>query len=372
MNMLEGRIGRQESVCILIQAMGSICTFSLHTLAMYENGNTAYIWMPMGIALAALAGLAVRRCMSRMGEYDLSTLYHNALGRVLGGAALIAVAIALLWQCSSLLNHFLSDLHGYIFPTCRYGAVIFWVVIAVAYIAWGGLERIARTGKCIAPLVGLVLLIALLLPFKGYRVYRLYPFPGDTLWVIAGLCLRSFAQMLPVILLTLSFTDALQGEASVARTILIGSAAAFVLVLLVQLAMGLVFTAEQLEELNMPLFRLNMNLLSDGYYLRQDKSSVFIWLMAAILGAAYLLYGFAYLICKATGAQNIRPALLTGTVSLICILLLRREALFSLFEGVQAWISHFGGYLVLPPLLLACVVCFIKKKRNGGVRRHDA
>ncbi|MDO5110754.1 MAG: GerAB/ArcD/ProY family transporter [Clostridia bacterium] len=372
MKMLEGRIGRQESVSILVQAMAAICIFSLHTLTVYENGNTTYIWMPLGIALAVAGGLAVRSCMSRTGQSDLIALYRGGLGRLLGCASLLAVAIALLWQCSSLFNHFLSDLHSYIFPTDRYGAVIFWVVLAVAYIAWGGLERIARTGKCIAPLVGFVLLITLFMPVKGYRLYRLFPFPGDTVGAIAGLCLRSFAQMLPVILLTLSLTSALQGERMVRQTIAIAGAVAFVLVLLVQLALGLVFTAEQLANMNMPLFRINMNLLSDGYYLRQDKASVFIWLMAAVPGGAYLLYGFAYLFCKATGGENIRPALLTGTVLLICILLLRREALFGLFEGVQTWISHFGVYLILPPLLLACVVQSVREKRKGGAKQHDA
>ena len=370
--MLEGRIGRQESVCILVQAMASICIFSLHTLIAYEKGNTTYIWMPTGIALSVLAGLGVRWCMSRTGAHDLTGLYRGALGRVLGGASLLAVAAALLWQCASLFNHFLSDLHGYVFPTSRYGAIIFWVMLAVAYIAWGGLERIARTGKCVAPLVGFTLLITLLLPIEGYRLYRLYPFPGDTAGGILMLCLRCFVQMLPVVLLTLSFTDALQGEKPVKSTIILAGAIAFLLVMLVQLALGLVFTAEQLTNMNMPLFRINMNLLSNGYYLRQDKVSVFIWLMGAVPGGAYLLYGFAYLFCKATGGRNIRPALITGTVLLSCILLLRREALFKLFEGVQGWISHYGGLTILPPVALSFVLQLCKEKRKGAVGRHDA
>lgn len=372
MKMLEGRIGRQESVCILVQAMAAGCIFSLHTLIVHEAGNTTFLWMPAGIALSILAGLGLRWCMSRVDAYDLVALYHGALGRILGGVALLAVAISLLWQCSSLFNHFLSDMHGYVFPTSQYNAIIFWVVLTVAYIAWGGLERIARTGKCVAPLVGVVLLITLLVPIEGYQIYRLFPFPGDNARTIATLCLRCFVQMLPVVLLTLSFTEALQGEVPVKRTLIIAGIIAFMLVMLVQLALGLVFTAEQLTQMNMPLFRINMNLLSNGYYLRQDKMGVFIWLMGAIPGGAYLLYGSAYLFCKATGGKNIRPALLSATALLSCILWLRRGALFELFEELQNWIRQYGGLMILPPALLSVILQSCKGRKKGGVRQHDA
>lgn len=365
--LLDGHIGRQEGVSLLGISLFTLCAFTFYSAIAYARGNTTFIWLPASILLAFGGMATALRWMRRYEAGDLAALYRMGLGKMGAGVALLLVSALLFSQAVALSTGFVGALHSYVYATAPYGVIVPWVIFPSAYLAWGGLERIARTAKCFGAFLAFVLLLMLLMPGNGYQVYRLLPLQyGEG---AAGLALRILAgtvKSLPVLIFAACLSRAMQGTDNVRRVVRGGAWVAAALILLTQLAIGLTYTPEQLSELYMPLFRLNMALLKEGYLLRLDKMVIFIMLLGVLIGIAVCLYGAAYLSCRVLRAENIRPAILTGAVLLwtLCYAQYEHVQVYGWMAKAQVWVDTYGWCFLWAPLSAACGSAALRRRKK--------
>ncbi len=364
MKLREGRIGKQEGVCALATAIVCASIFALNSAYAYENGNTSYIWLPLGIGVGLLGALIAAWLMKRSRCDDLSHFYLYSMGPVFGRVSMLLLAAALLYQAYSIQVVFVGALHSYVFPISRYEAIIAWVALGTIYIAYGGLERIGRSAKCVAALAAAGLLAAILLPVKAFSWFRLFPFPGDTVYEIAERTVTNSFRALPAMLCMLSLSGGMQGRDNAKKTIWIAAAFAVATVFLTQLALAFTFTSTQIKDIYMPLFRVDMTVLTGNYYLRQDKLGLFLWFFAMLPAAAYLQYGAGCLFCRATGFADIRPPLLSFSAWMIFAQLWQHSGFYGVFEALRDWMDNYGFLIVWLPLISGVVLsCFKRKKK---------
>lgn len=366
MKLREGRIGVQESVSVLALLFAGICIFTIESASIYADGNTSYIFLPAGILLALLFALCALWVMNRKGYANLNELYYASMGPLLGRFALLLLCLTLLYQALELQTVFIQALHSYIYRASRYEAIIAWVMFPVLYIAWGGLERIGRSAKCVALFAAFGLLAMLLLPLKAYAWFRLFPFPDKAVLQIGINTVTSSFRTLPAMLGTLTLCSGMQGKSNVKKSILIAALCALGLVFLTQFCLGLTFTSEQIKEIYMPLFRIDMTKLPGSYYFRQDKVGLFLWLFGLYPAISYLFYNAAILFCKTLGVNDIRPVLLTFFAWVMFAQIWVCDSFFILFQSIKLWVDQYGFVLVAAPLLIASAMGSILKNRRIG------
>ncbi len=364
MRLREGRIGIQESVSVLTLALTGLCVFTLDSKTAYAPGNTTYIWLPAGVLLALLSALLVAYVM-RKGDYgDLMQLYYAGLGPVFGRASLLVLAAVLFYQSLKLQTSFINALQSYIFADSQYEPIALWIMLPALYIAWGGLERIGRSAKCVTFLAALSMLIVLVAPAKAFSLFRLFPFPGDPMGKIGIKTLSSTAEALPSLLLALGLCGGMQGRSNAKKSITIAALIAAALVFAVQLALALVFTSTQLQSMYMPLFRIDMTMLPGSYFVRQDKIELFLWIFGAIPALAFLEYGIALLFCKTTGMRDIRPALLSVFLWMLFCQLWLNSGFYASYESALRWMDAYGFIPVYAPLIAALIIAALAAKKK--------
>lgn len=350
MKLKEGRIGEQEGVCILCVVIVLMSVFTLNSRSAYANGNTSYIWLPLGIALAGGASVFSLAMMKRVGEEELSGYYFYGLGGLFG-----RVALVLIWQAFLLQVSFASALHSYVFQKSQYTSILFWIAAVGFYIAWGGLERIARSAKCISALLGIFLLAAVLAPSKAFSLFRLFPFPGESVAKIGEKTVSASLNALPALLCLQSMKTGMQGLDNMKKISLISVPISLGLVFVVQGALALTYVSTELREMFMPMFRIDMTLLLGDYQLRQDKTTLLLWLMGAMPASAYFEYGAAFLICRIGAIRDIRIPLLVIFIVLSIALPMTYSA-YHAFSQAQGWMEAFGWWIVWLPMLVCGLI----------------
>ena len=363
MKLREGRIGKQEGVCILCIIIVLMSVFTLNSKTAYDRGNTSYIWLPAGILLAvAGAGLSLF-CMERSGKEELCGFYFFGLGGILGRLALFALAAVLIWQSFLLQSSSASALHSYVFQNSRYSAILFWIAAGGFYIAWGGLERISRSAKCVSALLAVLLLAAVLAPIKAFSFFRLFPFPGDSLINIGKKGIWASVNALPALLCLQCLNRGMQGSRNTLKVSMISAPICVALVFIVQWALALTYVGTELREMFMPMFRIDMTLVLGDYQLRQDKTTLFLWLMGAMPAAAFFEYGAAYLICKIGSIRDIRIPLL-GIFAVLCVALPLAYRFYPIFYALRLWMEAYGTWMVWPPMLICSASAVLRSSRK--------
>ncbi|MBE5785758.1 MAG: hypothetical protein E7330_08185, partial [Clostridiales bacterium] len=271
MKLSEGRIGNAEGISLLGITLAVNGIFVLDIAEEYRHGNMTYLSFPAAILLALVEFMLLWGAMRLSGKKDLGSLLGYAFGKT-GGSIVTVLLIALLFlDAYCLLSRFVTMVHTLVYGNDTAFAILLSALAAAVFIALRGLECIGRLAKCFALVLLLLLLGELLLPIKSYEAYRLFPFPADNLPRAAADAFHgSFATVPPLVLL-LCLTDGLQGMKSTRR---IGVAAAFTGALLTgasQLCIGMVYSADELQNTFIPLYELNIKTVAESYFFRLDK-----------------------------------------------------------------------------------------------------
>lgn len=365
MHLAEGRIGKQESMSLTALAVVMSVVFTLDGMTAYTSGNATYIALPAAVLLSLGLFLLIHRAMVKMHAsslFDLCERTFGPAGKYISGPLIIALYIFAAW---AMLERFTTIMHSVIFVTSPYSPILTWVIAAVVFLAMKGLECLARTAKTLALFIGIVILVQLALAVDGYRLYRLAPFPADQVGGIAMMSVKSTAFAFPPLMGLLCAAPALQGMKNVRLAGVRGALAATVMVALIQLCIGMAFTYKELDNLTIPLFRIDMilSVKTDAY--RADLLSVLVLLIGAILSAAYFIFSASAIFTKVFTIYDMRPAAASISATIACLLLL--EHLQDNW-GVHMAVAGIKNYawIALAPFALMAIVALVKAKLKGG------
>ncbi len=365
MHLAQGRIGKQESMGLTALAVVMSVVFTLDEMSAYTNGNATYIALPAAVLLSLVLFLLVHRAMAKMQAssfFDLCERTFGTFGKYISGILIIAFYVFAAW---AMLERFTTVIHSVIFITSHYSPILMWVIVAVAFFAMQGLECISRTAKILALFIGIVVLVQLAVAMDGYRLYRLAPFPADQVGGIALLSLKSMTFAFPPLLALLCAAPALQGMKNVRQAGVRGAMAAVVMVALIQLCVGMAFTYKELENLTIPLFRIDMILSIETDAYRADLLSVLILLIGAIVSAAYFIFSASAIFTKVFTVYDVRPAAASISATIASLLLFEHLQDNWGVHAVVAGIKNYA-WIALAPFALLAVIALIKAKRKGG------
>lgn len=371
MRLGEGKIGKQESASLTGLAITMSVVFAVDGGTAYRAGNATYIALPLSILLALGLFLMMRRAMEKLRVSSFFDLCEQTLGKT--GKYVSALLTLGLYAFSAwaILERFTTVMHGVVFPSSDYAPVLVWIVAAVAFIAMKGFECLGRMGKMLARLVGMVILLDLAFASDGYALYRLAPFPADQAGGIALMALRGTAFAFPPLLGLLCAAPALQGTNNVKRVGIAGALAALVMVALIQFCIALAYAYKDLQDLAIPLIRIDMVLNRETLLSRFDQLSVFVLLAGAILSAAYFVYSAAAFVTKAALKYDVRPAAASICATIAGLLLL--EHIRDTWP-VRRLIGAIRDYawLALALFLALGAVALVRAKRKGGAAHETA
>ncbi len=359
------RIGRQESAAVTGIAVYTATVLAMDSQQAYGSGNSTYIWMPLAIIASLCMVLFITGTMQRCGVQRLDELLVGGLGGVLGRVAALPLILLFILSAFFILTDFVNMIHSFVFYDSGYWEIACWVLLTALLLGFMGLECISRTALLILPLFALSLLAALIIPCKSYALYRLFPFPGNSLGEMGGLVLHNLLRTFGGMAALLTVGDRLSDAGFAKSACLIAALCAAAMTALTQFAMALAYEYIDLADMFFPLYRIEMIMTQEGYFFRMDKLALFFWLMAGIVSAAYYIYAGSVLWCRCFGSDDTRPGVATFAVMIGCAIVLQSAGYYTEFRRLYYTVGELGWAVAALPVA-AAVLLRIRHRAGKG------
>ncbi len=358
MNLRQGRIGRQETLCAAAIAAAASGIFTPDGRELYTYGNSAYVSMLLSAGLALIAFLFAAGAMRRSGCETLWRLLRVGLGAIFGRAAALLFCTLLLFSAASVLSHFSLMLTRFVYPDAAEWQILAYLVFASFLPAWFGLEGIGRASRLFLWIVLTMLLGALVLAAYNYEPHRLAPFLGDGAPHMLNIGARNSLLFFPALLGLLVVARGVHGTVAARKAGYVAGIAAGVLSALCQLCLGMTYPYSDLAQMHSPMYRITMNFRTGGYFPRLDKLLLFGWVLSGMLASGYYIYTSALLFAESFEQEDIRPTVASFSVFVGALsLLLHVEAAF--IKNVVDFLSAYGWIIAIAPVMLASLICVL-------------
>lgn len=364
MNLKEGRIGKQEGVCLAVTAMCISGLFTLDPSFTYSNGNSTYLTLPVAAFISLLIFLLVSAAMQRCGAGNLSEMINLSFGSFGGAIVSVILLICFAFAAYLPLSRFVQAMHGLFYNGTTYGQIIAFILPTVLIMAWLGFETLGRAAKCFSGLLIIVTIISLSGASSEFEAYRLYPLLGGGFEDAARLSFSETAVFLPALTGILIVTRGLNGIKTMRKTGITSILIAALICLVVQFALGMIFSYLELEQLFMPLYRINHLDIEETNLLRMDKLAQMVWLNGCILAGSFYIYAGSSVFCRGFGVRDIRPTLFTVAVLTVVLIFMEFDGIFSKIGSFMEIVRTFGCLAIAVPLLLTALICLFKSNKK--------
>ena len=345
MNLRLGRFGRQESTCAVGLAALVSGTFAVNVGDTFAQGNVCYVATAAGAVLALLLLRGLDGVMARGQVEDLCDLLTDGIGRFLT----LPLALGLVLAAVLPLFRFILAMERYIFVDADYVPMTLYLLAVLLLLVLRGMECVARMAKLLL-IPGIVaLMTTLLLAAPAFDACHLFPlFSPGFLSFIDQTGEALFRFLAPGFAL-FTVGRGCQGRENtmggVRRGLVLGGGGAVCM----QLGLGLTFFGPDMASLSAPVYCMTMAARQERLGLRLDVLVLFLWVMTGLVVAAFYTYAAALLLCRVTGAEDMRPMgalLVLMVMGLVLLFNFDSDAVLSVVRLVY----HRGQLLFLLPL----------------------
>lgn len=370
MNLREGKIGKQEGICLATIAMCVGGLFTLEPELTYSNGNASYLTLVIAALLALLVFLLASACMKRMEYVNFPSMLEDTCGKFGGGVLSIILLFGFVFAAYDPLARFVQVMHGLFFSGVDYRQIILFMLPNVIIIAWLGLETLGRTAKCFFILLFAVTIATVLAAAGEYESYRLYPIMGGSIKNVATLSLSETSAFFPAFAALLICAKGLNSNKTMLGTGVYAGIIAALICAAMQLLLGMVFTYSELQRLVMPLCRINHISANEASMLRMDKIAQIFWLNGSMIAASFYIYAGSLLFSQNFEIRDIRPVIASVGMLTVVFILLEFDGVFLKNDWILRLWRTIGGVLFAIPLLISSFISLFK--RIGGIEKNYA
>lgn len=303
-------------------------------------------------------------------DLDIVEICKELFGKL--AAAVLGVLFACYFLCStaSVMREFTENVVSTVLPSTPILLVAGVFMLAVAYIAYAGLEGIARTAYVFLPILVIGIVGLCLATMNWWEPAFLLPFWGNGVSQIFVGSFQYSSIFTNVLLLTIIYPhahDATKMKTIGLYSILVSTA----LLVVLMLSYNMVFSPQETSHSSFALYQLARLIYMGPFFQRVESVFIFLWVTAATVRMAVTLWGAAYLVSKAFGWPTYRPGV---------------PALAMLTLGVGMWLDNWievvnldGTYLMrwgwvvvfaLPVAIL--VIGWISLRMRGNRRQRTA
>lgn len=361
------KVGAKELVSMLTLFV-SVNLFLNYPETLARSGMEASWMEPVGSGLLTLIlFLVVERLLFRyFPGLDIVEAAKESLGKA--AAVVIAVVFGLYFVAvtAAIMRQFTENVATSVLPTTPITLIGLLFILAVGYIAYHGIEAIARTAYFALPILILGVVAICVLTTNWWEPTSLFPFWGSGIPYLATGVVRYASIFANVLLLCIIYPHA-HDPKSLRRVGVTSIALSTFLLAGFNAVYLMVFPAVEASEISFPLYQL-ARMIYVGHFI-QNLESIFIlmWVTAAVLNMATTLWGAAYLFHSAFSWPTYRPSipalgLLCFAISLIPQNVIEAEAWHD--QYVLSW----GGIVVFGlPVLIMVLSSILKVRKQGRV-----
>lgn len=369
MNLREGKIGRQETICALVISLCISGLFSIDSADAYEKGNSTYISIPLAACIALLVFLLAAWAMRSSRSANLISMLEYGAGKVLGRVIALALSFMLLLFAAIPMTRFFDILHNLFYTTSNYFALSIYVLPAIMVFAWLGFEIIGRSSKLFIVIVLAVHLMLIIFAITECEPLNLAPVMGDGYAHLSEFAVTGNILFLPGLLAVLCLTRGTQGLKNARFS---GISAVLIVVLIcgvTQLVLGMIYPYSELAGIYTPLTKLNTSSINENVLARLDTLATFTWFMGAIIAAAFYIYSASYIYTQSFEQKDIRPVVCALSTLALAVTIASHLGEFIL-SNVLKPLREYGGFVVTIPVAAASLSAVIRSKaeakKHGG------
>ncbi len=363
MNLRLGRFGLQESACAVGLSALISGVFAVNVADAFSQGDLCYAATAAGALLSLLLLRLLHGAMIRWEAEDLSSLLLYSFGPVLGAALALPVLLGLVLSAALPLFRFTLAMERYIFVEADYVPIVLYLLPVLLLLVLSGMETTARMAKLLLIPGALALSMTLLLAAPAFDVCHLFPLfsPGFPAFLeqVAWALLRFLPPGVALFIVGRGCQGRHNAMNGVRRGLLLGGAGASLL----HLGLGLSFFGPDIASLSAPVYCMTMAARQERLGLRLDVLVLFLWVTTGLVVAAFFTYAGVLLLCRMTGAEDVRPvgALLSLTVTGL-VLLFNFDS-DTVLTAVRL-VYRQGHLLLVTPIGLACTRSLAGRRRG--------
>ncbi len=369
----KAKIGSKELTAIMVMMT------TTHVFLNYANEVTRQAaeaaWMEplLAGALSLLLFLLAEGLLRRyLPGQDILEAGTAAFGQVGGVLVALVFAAYFVYVTGMIMREFEETVVTTVLPTTPIVVVGVVFVITVWYLAYNGLEAIARLSYLgLSLLIGGVLVLSLF-TVNWWHPTLLFPLWGNGLRAVISGILPASSAFVNVLILVAIYPY-VHNPTSLRRvgvnSMLIGT----LLLCIFLLAYEMVFSIHQAQELTNPLYGLARQIRLGRFLQRFESVFIFMWVMAAVLKMSMTLWTSSFLLAKAFGWPLLRPilpamAMISWSVSLLPSDLASVLNVSDRIRSNWSWVVIFAL-----PLLVLSVAAWrsVHKKGDGESGRRQ-
>ena len=368
MKLKLGKSGILEGICAAAIAMCANGMFDVDAGYAYEKGNTTYISIPLSALSAALVFILAAKIMKEHGIKSLCSLFQFAFGKVLAVAASVLICASLIFCAAEPLANLTQVLDGAVYEGVEYPALLAFILPVTIFIAFKGMETIARTAKVFAALLVLSVAAAFVLSLPGQQSYRLYPLPGDSAGHFVRFTLSQWICFLPPLAVLLIAAPGLHGTEHAEKIGISSAVITAIICFAAQFMLARLYSYKALGSLFVPLCRVRYLSLERSYAMWLDKLLIMAWLIGCMVSSAYCIYGAALIYANAFGQGDVGPAVIFVSLAVCTCVLLEFGMGIANTSVIHDIVIRWGSLGAFVPIAAASAFAAVKGKRKKAVR----
>lgn len=366
MNLRQGKIGLQESLCTVAVSASVSSIFTPESAMLYGNGSTAYISMPISALIAFFVFFVLALAIKKSGSSNFNDMLVKSLGKVLGRPTALLYIVILLFMAAMIISRFTLMLDKFIFPNAPEWKILIYLLLGAAIPAWLGFEAIGRAAKLIIGVLALSIIAALFFASYNYEPSRLAPYLGGGVMNILSVGVSGSMLFLPALICALVLAKGMHGIKFASRTGCFATIISGALTSVCELCLGMTYSYKELRDMHSPMYRLTMGAKGGGYFLRLDTLLYFGWVISSMLASGFYIYTASFLFTEAFKLKDIRPA--CAAFSIITLALaLAMNIIPDYFSSIVSSFFRYGFIVVSIPALIAAIICFFKNGEGEHV-----
>lgn len=301
---------------------------------------------------------------------DIVEICKELFGRVPAAAVGVLFATYFLCSTAAVMREFTENVVSTVLPSTPILLVAGVFMLAVSYMAYAGLEGIARTAYIFLPVLIIGIVGLCLATVNWWKPTFLLPLWGNGIGQVLKGSFQYSSIFANVLLLTIIYPHA-HDPTNMKKIGLYSIVVSTALLVILMLAYNMVFSPQETSRSSFALYQLARLIYMGPFFQRLESVFIFLWVTAASVRMAVTLWGAAYLFGKSFGWPTYRPGV---------------PALAMLTLGIGMWVDNWievvnldGTYLIswgwvivfaLPVVILLSGGIILRIK--GGRRRQHA
>lgn len=360
MTMHKGYIDKHQlTVLVTLMIMGSYFLVVPRTMA-YFAGSAGWLGVVVGSLGGVIVGSLVVALHRRFPSHDLMGMSEVVLGKWLGKLwsllfFLYTLAFAVVTRefSTTILTPFLAD--------SPIGPVLVISMIIMSYLAYSGIESIARTAQVFLPLIVLSILPLLVISISSGDIGQNLPWLGKGPAAIAMAGLNAGAVFGEVVVFTVILSHLRRTTDDIAA---LGWGIFFAMVPLVLITIGGVslYGHEGVTTLSFPAISIARRIKIGIYFERLEAIFIILWFVLSMLKIGMVLVASVITLAGIFELKTYQPLVLP-TALLSILLSLQFETDYSVLEFVDKFTTYTLPTSILFPGVVL-LVAIIRGKRE--------